>query len=345
MLHLERLTSAAHPLYLRARALYRQSFPWHEQREEASQQAILQDGAYHFDLAFDGETFVGEVLYWEVGRFLYIEHFCILPELRNRHYGAQVLELLKEKPLLLEIDPPGDALSCRRKGFYQRCGFTENSFRHVHPAYHDGTHGHALTVMSAPAPLTEEEYAAFAAFLQNRVMRDAYRETSLTFRLPEEGDRENVLDFYEEFAKARTACIGCGGYADFDKWLTGMQNRHTGENLPEGYVRENFYLCYDGPALVGVFSLKFSLTPWLLEYGGHIGYAVRPSRQRQGLATRMLCQGLALAAGFGFDRVLCVCDADNTASERVIVKNGGNLENQVYDREEKVWVKRYWITL
>ena len=46
-----------------------------------------------------------------------------------------------------------------------------------------------------------------------------------------------------------------------------MQNRHTGKNLPEGYVRENFYLCYEGKRLIGVFSLKFELTEFLLNYG------------------------------------------------------------------------------
>lgn len=43
--------------------------------------------------------------------------------------------------------------------------------------------------------------------------------------------------------------------------------------------------------------------------------------------------------------VLCVCDEDSIASERVIIKNGGIFENRLYDDEEKVFVKRYWIDL
>lgn len=35
-----------------------------------------------------------------------------------------------------------------------------------------------------------------------------------------------------------------------------MKNRQTGKNLPEGYVRENFYLCYDEDELVGVYENK-----------------------------------------------------------------------------------------
>lgn len=110
-------------------------------------------------------------------------------------------------------------------------------------------------------------------------------------------------------------------------------------------MRENFYLCYEGDTLAGVFSLKFALTDYLRDFGGHIGYAVRPSMRCRGLATQMLREGKEIAAGLGFDRLLCVCDKDNPASARVIVKNGGVLENELYDPEEKVVVQRYWISL
>lgn len=59
----------------------------------------------------------------------------------------------------------------------------------------------------------------------------------------------------------------------------------------------------------------------------------------------MLQQGLEISRQFGFDRVLCICDDDNEASEKVILKNGGVLENRIYDPEEEVWIKRYWIDL
>lgn len=163
--------------------------------------------------------------------------------------------------------------------------------------------------------------------------------------LPTEENRADVLAFYDDIEKSGGACIGMGNYKNYDQWLTGMQNRHTGKNLPEGYVRENFYLCYEGMRLVGVFSLKFELTEYLLNYGGHVGYATRPADRNRGLATQMLKQGLALAKEFGFDRILCICDDDNYASEKVILKNGGVFENELYDPEEAVTVKRFWITL
>lgn len=167
----------------------------------------------------------------------------------------------------------------------------------------------------------------------------------LSFVIPSESNREDVLSFYNEIERSGGECIGIGNYKNYDLWLTEMRNRHSGKNLPDGYVRENFYLCYDKMRLVGVFSLKFELTEFLLNYGGHVGYAVRPSERNRGLATQMLRQGLVLAKEFGLKCVLCVCDNDNYASERVILKNGGQFENELYDTNEAITVKRFWIQL
>ena len=174
----QQLRDAHHPMYDTALALYRSSFPPHEQRQLPSQTAILRDDEYHFTLIYDESLFVGLVLYWEHNGFIYVEHFCILPELRNKGYGQQVLTMLGQqgKTVILEIDPPVDAISLRRKGFYQRCGFAENPYPHVHPPYHKDNHGHELVVLSAPATITRETYDVFNHYLTHRVMANAFSE-------------------------------------------------------------------------------------------------------------------------------------------------------------------------
>lgn len=173
---LERIINPHHPMYQKALELYQISFPFHEQREKFSQTAILNDNSYHFELVYDEDIFVGLVLYWENLDYIYIEHFCILPEMRNRQYGQKVLSLLKEqkKTLILEIDPPIDTVSIRRKCFYERCGFTENPYPHIHPPYHNGNKGHELVIMSSPEPVTQAEYDAFNMHLKNRIMNHAF---------------------------------------------------------------------------------------------------------------------------------------------------------------------------
>ena len=177
MLKFERLTDVSHPRYGDALKLYQASFPYHEQRTEQFQRLVVENAAdYRFTLIYDGTEWVGECLYWEGPGFRYVEHFCTRPELRGRSYGAQALAKLREAgiPVILEIDPPVDDISRRRRGFYERCGFVENPFPHVHPTYHDGIPGHDLVVMSCPAELTQEEYAAFAAYLRGVVMAEKW---------------------------------------------------------------------------------------------------------------------------------------------------------------------------
>lgn len=121
-----------------------------------------------------------------------------------------------------------------------------------------------------------------------------------------------------------------------------MNNRISGKNLPAGYVRENFYLCYDVDDMIGVFNLKFELTEFLLNFGGHIGSVaqkqwLRLADARAGARhrprTRIWARAVRLRRG------------QLSLAERVIIKNGGIFENRLYDEEEKVFVKRYWIDL
>lgn len=168
----ERLSTRDHPMYEKALELYGISFPTHEQREATSQMKILRDDGYHFSLIYEDVSFIGLVLYWETNDFIYVEHFCILPEMRNRKYGQKVLEHLcqRDKTVILEIDPPVDVISVRRKRFYERNGFVENQYFHVHPPYHRGNVGHNLMIMSFPEKITQAEYDVFKNYLEHHVM-------------------------------------------------------------------------------------------------------------------------------------------------------------------------------
>ncbi len=88
----------------------------------------------------------------------------------------KALELLEEqgKTVIMEIDPPTDTVSIRRKGFYESSGFVDNPYTHVHPPYHRGNGGHRLVSMSYPAQITQAQYDAFRVYLEHHVMEDAF---------------------------------------------------------------------------------------------------------------------------------------------------------------------------
>jgi predicted acetyltransferase len=109
---------------------------------------------------------------------------------------------------------------------------------------------------------------------------------------------------------------------------------------PGGWVTGTYlWMVEDEPheQVVGRISLRHELTPWLLEVGGHIGYAVRPTARRRGHATRALALMLPVAAARGITSALVTCDETNVASRRTIEANGGVLED-VRNGKLRFWV-------
>ncbi|MFS0853152.1 GNAT family N-acetyltransferase [Microbacterium sp. 179-I 3D4 NHS] len=115
---------------------------------------------------------------------------------------------------------------------------------------------------------------------------------------------------------------------------------------PEDRVHNDLYWVVDGDEVVGFLSFRHTLNDWLREAGGHIGYSVRASRRRQGIASAALRLGLERARQIGLDRVLVTCDVDNEGSYRTIEGAGGVLQD-VSDQSARGqgMLRRYWIAV
>lgn len=125
--------------------------------------------------------------------------------------------------------------------------------------------------------------------------------------------------------------------------LAQIAQEAAGVDLPPGRVRAEFLVGESDARPVGRVSIRYALTPFLLDVGGHVGYAVDPAHRRRGHATAMLEQSVARLAAAGIDRVLVTCDDDNAASVAVIERCGGVLED-VRQRAEGPAKRRYWLT-
>lgn len=109
--------------------------------------------------------------------------------------------------------------------------------------------------------------------------------------------------------------------------------------LPDDWVNCTYLWITDGDEFIGYLAIRHELNDFLLEEGGHIGYAVRPARRRQGHATRALGLSLDESRNLGLERVLVTCDDDNEPSRRTIERNGGILE------DVRGIKRRYWLEL
>ena len=116
----------------------------------------------------------------------------------------------------------------------------------------------------------------------------------------------------------------------------------VGKDLPAGRVPADFLVAEVDGTLVGRVSIRHQLNEYLLEFGGHIGYAVGPEFRGRGYATEILQQAVARLSELGVDRILVTCEADNLTSARVIEKCGGVLED--IRPNDGTDFRRYWIT-
>lgn len=126
-------------------------------------------------------------------------------------------------------------------------------------------------------------------------------------------------------------------------YLEHVQAYRRGVELPAGWVPSTFLVAEVAGELVGRVSIRHELNDYLANFGGHVGYGVRPQYRRRGYATETLRQALVIARAEGIDRVLVTCDEDNPASAGVIERVGGVLED-VRVEPGGVARRRYWIS-
>ena len=78
----------------------------------------------------------------------------------------------------------------------------------------------------------------------------------------------------------------------------------------------------DGGQVLGGIALRHESHKGVAR-AGHIGFGIRPSARRRGLAAWALGRMLAEAKVLGMDRVLVICEAGNIASAKTIESQGG----------------------
>lgn len=131
---------------------------------------------------------------------------------------------------------------------------------------------------------------------------------------------------------------------NYHQLLDNWRNDKTDKAYKRGFVPATLYFLVDETERIyGALHFRQELNEYLLKTGGHIGYGIRPSERKKGYASEMLSSALQIGKQHNFEKVLITCNKDNIASAKTIVKNGGILENEVYEDGEIT--QRYWINL
>jgi predicted acetyltransferase len=131
--------------------------------------------------------------------------------------------------------------------------------------------------------------------------------------------------------------------AGFAAWVARLADASDpAKPVDAGRVRCTYRWIVESDRVLGGIALRHELND-LVRRVGHVGYGIRPSARRRGLATWALGRMLDEARALGLDQVLIICEVDNIASAKTIERHGGVLD-EIQDTEHGA-VRRYWIKI
>ena len=161
---------------------------------------------------------------------------------------------------------------------------------------------------------------------------------------------EQIAQYRQEFLDTGSSMDGTGPLRRIEDPMEYVALCETLENpqtVPPHLVPATQFLFVrkSDDKLVGMLQVRHCFNDYLRQYAGHIGYSVRPSERRRGVAKEMLHAALPFCREIGIDKVMITCIDGNIGSEKTILANGGVYEYTIHEPNENEDLKRFWITL
>ena len=165
--------------------------------------------------------------------------------------------------------------------------------------------------------------------------------------------RREAIEYIEEFYEYGSQIHGTGSLdrelkksRTYEEWLNNNIKLHDEKYaLEKGLVPAYTYFLIreEDNKIVGMIDLRLGLNEYLRNFGGHIGYSVRPSERKKGYNKINLYLILQVAQNHGLEKVLITCTEKNEGSKKTILSLGGKFEKNNYDESDSEIMELYWI--
>lgn len=170
--------------------------------------------------------------------------------------------------------------------------------------------------------------------------------------VPSLSRKEEALEYIKEHEDYQSDMNGdsglnhCPDDYSYEEWLVEIEKKKNREYAYSiGRVPgEVYYLIRESDdKIIGMINIRYDLTPEMMEFGGHIGYGIRPTERRKGYNKINLYLGLLRAKELGLEHVMLDCTTENIGSNATIKALGGVLTRTAIDPWDEMLTNVYWI--
>ena len=171
------------------------------------------------------------------------------------------------------------------------------------------------------------------------------------FERPSIKRKDEIIEYLDEFVKYGSDINGSGsldriydGYT-FEEALERclkMENEEYAKTVNRCPGKTFLLIRENDNKIVGSINIRWNLNEAMLNFGGNIGYGIRPSERRKGYNKINLYLGMIEAKKVGLDKVMLDCDVNNLGSDKTLKALGGKLERTGIDPSDGTLTNVYW---
>mgnify|MGYP001659450334 FL=1 len=147
------------------------------------------------------------------------------------------------------------------------------------------------------------------------------------FESPSLERKNEIIEYLDEFVEYGSNINGSGsldkiydGYT-FEEVLErclNMENEEYSKKFERCPSRTFLLIRESDNKIVGSINIRWNLNEKMLQFGGHIGYGIRPTERRKGYNKINLYLGILEARRLGLEKVMLDCDVNNLGSDRTL---------------------------
>ena len=166
--------------------------------------------------------------------------------------------------------------------------------------------------------------------------------------------KREIMEYINELAEYNSDTNGIGALSKIFEGYTfeqalqrclNMENKDYAEKWGRCQSRTFLLIRENDNKIVGAINIRWNLSESMLQFGGHIGYGIRPTERRKGYNKINLYLGLKKCFEYNIKDAWLDCVVSNLGSVKTIQALGGNLIKEDFSDKYGEVVQMYTINV